>query len=311
MSMRSATSEWRNWTPSGKAVKPMNETAHIETVNGTTAGKWLERNTANRPLRRHTVERYARLMREDRWFLTPDAIAFNEEGDLLNGQHRLNAVVLSGTAQRFIIARYLPAEAFPFLDDRNVRRLPDHLAMQGYAQANELSAAVRAIAPVVLNQIVARAQFTGGESGKFENDVFLDFVEAFPEVRDSTRIAKNIHHNAVGDSITPTVATFIHFFYRDFMDAEAFLSQVFEGVGITSKKDPTFILRRLLQQERATLRNRSNLPRDVMFAYAIIGANLFLKSEKRTFLKWVPTKANPFPQMEVDLPVWEDRGGGS
>src|SRR5262245_63514371 len=60
------------------------------------ASNWLsECNTHNRKLVEAHVERLAREMKADRWKLTHQGIAFSTKHVLLDGQHRLWAVVMS------------------------------------------------------------------------------------------------------------------------------------------------------------------------------------------------------------------------
>ena len=47
----------------------------------------------NRRLNVETVKRYARIMKAGGWSLTHQGIAFDEDGMLIDGQHRLNAIV--------------------------------------------------------------------------------------------------------------------------------------------------------------------------------------------------------------------------
>jgi len=54
---------------------------------------WLEGNTHNRPLDQAHVERLARDMKAGRWRLTHQGIAFDTTGLLVDGQHRLWAVI--------------------------------------------------------------------------------------------------------------------------------------------------------------------------------------------------------------------------
>ena len=54
---------------------------------------WLEGNTHNRPLRQVHVQRLARDMKAGRWRLTHQGIAFDTTGLLIDGQHRLCAVI--------------------------------------------------------------------------------------------------------------------------------------------------------------------------------------------------------------------------
>ena len=60
------------------------------------ATRWLEGNTHNRTLKQPLVDRFVRDMQADRWQLTHQGIAFDVDGVLIDGQHRLWAIVLSG-----------------------------------------------------------------------------------------------------------------------------------------------------------------------------------------------------------------------
>src|SRR5438105_14027323 len=70
----------------------------LETITPEIATRYLELNKKNyRPLNKKLVVRYARAMHEDRWVPRhPQGIAFDWNGNLGDGQHRLAAIVLSG-----------------------------------------------------------------------------------------------------------------------------------------------------------------------------------------------------------------------
>lgn len=69
------------------------------------AENWLEKNSLlQRPVKR-AVESYAKDMEEDRWEKdNPTPITFWEDGTLVDGQHRLRAVIKSGKTIRFCVA---------------------------------------------------------------------------------------------------------------------------------------------------------------------------------------------------------------
>ena len=75
------------------------------------AQKWLERNIANRTLRPSRVQEYATAMTEGRWRYTADPIRFDSDGKLIDGQHRLMAVVRSGCTVEMHVVRGLSPEA--------------------------------------------------------------------------------------------------------------------------------------------------------------------------------------------------------
>jgi hypothetical protein len=62
------------------------------------AARWLKNNFRNRSVREDVVSAYARDMANGRWVYTHQGIAFNDRDELIDGQHRLHAVILSGLA---------------------------------------------------------------------------------------------------------------------------------------------------------------------------------------------------------------------
>ena len=75
------------------------------------AADMLTRNIGNRPLRPKVWRSYASDMKSGNWRKTHEAIAVSVSGRLLNGQHRLTAVVHSGVPQMFWVAVYDTQEA--------------------------------------------------------------------------------------------------------------------------------------------------------------------------------------------------------
>jgi len=85
------------------------------------AKEYLTRNTRNRKLRKGIVEQYAREMRCGKWLLTHQGIAFNCDGTLLDGQHRLEAVILSGASVWMNVSRGVASESQIAMDDHAKR----------------------------------------------------------------------------------------------------------------------------------------------------------------------------------------------
>ena len=81
----------------GEIVQTIN--ACVMRITPELAVKWLARNVANnRSLKIQSIAAYADDMTNGHWGLTPDAIAFDKEKRLFNGQNRLNAIIKSGHA---------------------------------------------------------------------------------------------------------------------------------------------------------------------------------------------------------------------
>ena len=89
-------------------------------------------NFDNRSLRKRVVEQYAGDMQDRRWKLTPEPIAFYENGDLFQGQHRLNAVIRAESPAWFMVVRRWPINmpVFDVLDSGAKRTVSDVLGIE-------------------------------------------------------------------------------------------------------------------------------------------------------------------------------------
>lgn len=99
------------------------------------AAKWLEGNTHNRALRPAAVERYAADMLAGRWGLTHQGIAFDDNGVLLDGQHRLWAIIEANMSIKFRVFFNESPSARWFTDTGNPRKNVDVLALTGESGA--------------------------------------------------------------------------------------------------------------------------------------------------------------------------------
>ncbi len=78
----------------------------VELVDADMAQGWLTTSTPRGEVRKRLVDRYARDMANDRWFVREgDPIAFDESDQLVNGRHRLLAVIASGKRVKMTVMR--------------------------------------------------------------------------------------------------------------------------------------------------------------------------------------------------------------
>lgn len=115
----------------------------IEKITPAIAAAYLESsNTANRPMRPQHVRALASDMREGRWMLTHEPIAFADDGVLLDGQHRLAAVAQSGKTVEMAVARNCKRDTFVVVGCGSTRKASDVLSISGEQNAVKLSAMV-------------------------------------------------------------------------------------------------------------------------------------------------------------------------
>ena len=95
------------------------------------AARWLEGNTHNRSISQGHVERLAREMKAGRWRLTHQGIAFSVGGRLLDGQHRLWAVVMSDVTVPVRVFFNEPADVVEDIDGGLARSAADRMMLSG------------------------------------------------------------------------------------------------------------------------------------------------------------------------------------
>ena len=103
----------------------------LEEVTPEKASEWLERNTNNRPLKKETISKYVTAIEMENWQLTHQGIAFDQDGNIQDGQHRLHAVVVSGIPIYAFVFRNMPKENFSYLDIGKYRSLSDIIYISG------------------------------------------------------------------------------------------------------------------------------------------------------------------------------------
>ena len=111
----------------------------VETITPEMAKEMLLRNK-NRSLRRGYVAQIAAAIARGEWKVTNDAITFDQYGSLLNGQHRLSAVVLSNMPIQALVLRNASQEAQIAMDVGKNRTYGDHMQItEGVRHSQNLS----------------------------------------------------------------------------------------------------------------------------------------------------------------------------
>ena len=107
-------------------------TAQQVLVTPEMAMKWLERsNLNNRKLSEKRVQVMARDITEGRWMLTHAGIAFESNGTLIDGQHRLWAIVEAGIPVELFVWRNVDPKTMMVIDCGISRTMADILNIAG------------------------------------------------------------------------------------------------------------------------------------------------------------------------------------
>lgn len=132
------------------SVSPISKNApepdvKIERITPGKAREYLGFNTHNRSLRNRVVMAYANDMRAGDWLWNGESVKFAQDGTLLDGQHRLAAVVEADVPVRMLVIRGLPNRTQETMDGGAKRKFSDVLKLRGEKHWVALAASIRSI----------------------------------------------------------------------------------------------------------------------------------------------------------------------
>jgi hypothetical protein len=93
-----------------KDVKMENQiTAVVETITPEMAQNYLDANHENqRPLKNARIKKYAEDIANNMWLLNGESIIIADDGTILDGQHRLSAIVLANKSVEIMVVKGIP-----------------------------------------------------------------------------------------------------------------------------------------------------------------------------------------------------------
>ncbi len=219
-------------------LSPSFVSTEVLTVTPDIAVSWLEANKGNRSVRDHVVAQYEADMRAERWEFNGDPIRFSEDGRLLDGQHRLWAIVQSETAQRFLVIRGLPDEAQITMDQGAKRDPVDQLHLVGIEVTKGVAGAARKYI-----QWRSGRLFGDIRKDKVSTPEIVEWAQSHPAEMALLHTFGRYHNIPSPDSVTFAVALHCHLI--DEIDAGRFFSSLATGASLATGSPALALLQRL------------------------------------------------------------------
>lgn len=221
-------------------------TAHIVHVTPEIASGWLELNTKNRSMRQRDVDKYARDMAAGRWLMTGEAIKFDTTGSLIDGQHRLWAIVESGQAVRMMVVTGLEPETQSMMDSGTKRTAADALNLAGFTSPNNIAAVARIGLAYDAGQLVrARSTISTNEVPSPSHAEIRQWVDLNPYVIDAVRLTGRWN----GRSKSAAAAALVILSRIDADEALQFINRIIE-LDFDGSGDPAKALLQRLQHSK-------------------------------------------------------------
>lgn len=204
------------------------------------------RNNNNRNLSERHVNRLARDMANGVFVYNGDNIRFASDGTLLDGQHRLAAIVKSDVALDLGVVWNLPNSTQDTMDDGRKRTMANVLELSGEGyKAKTVASILRRL--VMLERGSLRN--TGFAPTKREMQAYLD---AHPDVQDSAAMAEHVRNGQAVRCAASTLGLAHYLFaQKDRAAANEFFTLLRTGAGLEAG-NPILVLRNRLSIEGST-----------------------------------------------------------
>lgn len=210
----------------------------ILAVSPQLAEEMLGHNINNRAVKRRMVTTYAADMTAGRWKLTGAGIVLADDGALLDGQHRLLAVIDSGVTTEFLIVHGVDKDSQPTIDTGGKRTFADVLTMRGEANATTLGAITK-----LVGMWDPDLGLPSGGVAPPSHSELLEVLAAHPELRDIAQRTSSKKNHLRG--VRPAAFGLVVWLTEriDVDDALDFAEKYTTGVGLT-EGSPILALRR-------------------------------------------------------------------
>lgn len=259
------------------------------TITPDMAVEILELNKLNRPLRQEAINRITRQITAGKWRYNGETIKITHTLDVLDGQHRLWAIIEAKRAVETLVAFGIDREAFETIDTlRANRSIGDTIALEGQLQyRNQIG---QALAWLVRYERGTLEKFRA-PTNRVEN---ADVKEAY---RNNPNIVHAVQQGARVKKLANTALA--GFFYYVLANQNTALADQFISVlrdpSKTRVSHPFYLLRYYLQSER------THKEPVKLIALMIKAANAAYAGKELTALEWRPQGKNPerFPVLAV------------
>ena len=183
-------------------------------------------NSKNRGLKKHQKAFLQRQIESGKFVYNGETIIVGDNGQILNGQHRLAACVASGVAIDVLMVFGVPASTFITVDQGARRNGADVLGIEGHKNCRVLAGSLRQIDNYFKGAIgKSHANGSDGMEGRGDNSFSLELLSRYPDAQVSVSKMLGIR------MCTPSVACALHYLCskKDATAADEFCDVVLDG----------------------------------------------------------------------------------
>ncbi len=264
--------------------------SNFEIITPDRAKDYLSKMVSNRPLNDRNLQAQINLINTGQFMNTGESIKFSWEDKLIDGQHRLMAIIKTGKKQEMLVVRDLDPAAFAHIDTGRTRKTSDVLGIEGITNPARIGAMAKFIMSFQRGQFVAAAKNDMRLAKRITHQDALEFVLKH---KDSLYESYLYGYNKNNKVTNGNLLSSFHYIFKAIHESQAddFCHKLATGLDINDKS-PIYILR---QHFQADLRAKRKMPSLQKMAFIIKAWNMFRTQKTVTSFRW-DSVTDPFPK---------------
>lgn len=251
----------------------------------------LKRNLKNRKISEALVNRLVTVLVEGRWVVNGQPIVFDDSGALIDGQHRLTAIVRSKrSAECLIVTNISDPMAFHTIDDGKKRGLSCNLSAMGMEYSRNIASIGKLLYGFCNSKDLTRFVISTHTE---QNIIMAEFIKNTPEIREAAMLA---HRTSKLCNVKVMGAALVVLLRINSEHAKDFHNMLYEAE-FPYKDHPVKYLRERFFKDRLSTNKMNNLER---LAIIFRVWNHYLSGKSVKDIRWSrrsdPDKKFPIPK---------------
>lgn len=246
----------------------------IETITPVKAVQIMKKNSLNRNINEKRVNRLVKSIKSGQWKLNYQPIIISKDGNLINGQHRVQAVIVSKMPIEALVIHNAPDDIKPTLDIGAARNLGNHLQMAGY------KGSVFAMASAIVICLSFQKGSYNKSGAQTTPEEMLDYLKSNKRILKSADIFTHTDKSEFRNLLPQSISVAMHYLFceidRD--KAETFFHGLVQGTEL-GKTSPILRARTELISMRKESK-RSELTRAMALHYLCTAFQAFLDNRR-------------------------------
>jgi hypothetical protein len=253
---------------------------------------YLQNNIVNRTLSFRKVNQYVDDILNDNWLSNSgEGISFDWNGNLINGQHRLNAIIKANKSVSMYVFTNCDPQSFKYIDTAKSRSAGDVLSIDGVKNSNHTAA-------IITSYYYLKNKYTGIDAGhrselKLTNFKILDLYQKNQDFYNSTINYITASCAKFNRIVTSSLlgGVYCMFYEKDPQIAKMFIDEL---VGYSPKThNSTILLAEVLLKNKISTKK---LPASYLIAYFYKAWNSYRLKKDIKLLKYNPEN-DSFPEI--------------